>query len=172
MSKKLVIVESPAKSKTIGRYLGSDYIISASLGHIRDLPSGNLGVDVKNNFKPLYITMKGKEKVVRDLKLLAADADEILLATDPDREGEAIAWHLAKVLKIDPDSKCRITFNEITKSAVQEAIKNPRTINMNLANAQQARRILDRLVGYELSPLLWKKIRKGLSAGRVQSVAT
>ena len=172
MGKKLVIVESPAKSKTIGRYLGSDYIISASLGHIRDLPSGNLGVDVKNNFKPLYITMKGKEKVVRDLKLLAADADEILLATDPDREGEAIAWHLAKVLKIDPDSKCRITFNEITKSAVQEAIKNPRTINMNLANAQQARRILDRLVGYELSPLLWKKIRKGLSAGRVQSVAT
>ena len=115
MGKKLVIVESPAKSKTIGRYLGSDYIISASLGHIRDLPSGNLGVDVKNNFKPLYITMKGKEKVVRDLKLLAADADEILLATDPDREGEAIAWHLAKVLKIDPDSKCRITFNEITK---------------------------------------------------------
>lgn len=172
MGKKLVIVESPAKSKTIGRYLGSDYIISASLGHIRDLPSGNLGVDVKNNFKPLYITMKGKEKVVRDLKLLAADADEILLATDPDREGEAIAWHLAKVLKIDPDSKCRITFNEITKSAVQEAIKNPRKINMNLANAQQARRILDRLVGYELSPLLWKKIRKGLSAGRVQSVAT
>ncbi|MBR4948225.1 MAG: type I DNA topoisomerase [Clostridiales bacterium] len=172
MGKKLVIVESPAKSKTIGRYLGSDYVISASLGHIRDLPSGNLGVDVKNNFKPLYITMKGKEKVVRDLKLLAADADEILLATDPDREGEAIAWHLAKVLKIDPDSKCRITFNEITKSAVQEAIKNPRTINMNLANAQQARRILDRLVGYELSPLLWKKIRKGLSAGRVQSVAT
>ena len=156
MGKKLVIVESPAKSKTIGRYLGSDYIISASLGHIRDLPSGNLGVDVKNNFKPLYITMKGKEKVVRDLKLLAADADEILLATDPDREGEAIAWHLAKVLKIDPDSKCRITFNEITKSAVQEAIKNPRTINMNLANAQQARRILDRLVGYELSPLLRK----------------
>ena len=116
MGKKLVIVESPAKSKTIGRYLGNDYIISASLGHIRDLPSGNLGVDVKNNFKPLYITMKGKEKVVRDLKLLAADADEILLATDPDREGEAIAWHLAKVLKIDPDSKCRITFNEITKS--------------------------------------------------------
>ena len=172
MSKKLVIVESPAKSKTIGRYLGSDYIISASLGHIRDLPSGNLGVDVKNNFKPLYITMKGKEKVVRDLKLLAADCDEILLATDPDREGEAIAWHLAKVLKIDPDSKCRITFNEITKTAVQEAIKNPRPINMNLANAQQARRILDRLVGYELSPLLWKKIRKGLSAGRVQSVAT
>ena len=172
MGKKLVIVESPAKSKTIGRYLGSDYIITASLGHIRDLPSGNLGVDVKNNFKPLYITMKGKEKVVRDLKLMAADADEILLATDPDRDGEAIAWHLAKVLKIDPDSKCRITFNEITKTAVQEAIKNPRTINMNLANAQQARRILDRLVGYELSPLLWKKIRKGLSAGRVQSVAT
>ncbi|WP_034442673.1 type I DNA topoisomerase [Butyrivibrio sp. AE2032] len=172
MSKKLVIVESPAKSKTIGRYLGSDYIITASLGHIRDLPSSNLGVDVKHNYKPLYITMKGKEKVVRDLKLMAQEADEILLATDPDREGEAIAWHLAKVLKIDPDSKCRITFNEITKSAVQEAIKNPRAINMNLANAQQARRILDRLVGYELSPLLWKKIRKGLSAGRVQSVAT
>ena len=171
MGKKLVIVESPAKSKTIGRYLGGDYVITASLGHIRDLPSGNLGVDVKNNYKPLYITMKGKEKVVRDLKLMAQDADEILLATDPDREGEAIAWHLAKVLKIDPDSKCRITFNEITKSAVQDAIKSPRTINMNLANAQQARRILDRIVGYKLSPFLWRKIRRGLSAGRVQSVA-
>ncbi|MCR4689449.1 MAG: type I DNA topoisomerase [Saccharofermentans sp.] len=172
MGKKLVIVESPAKSKTIGRYLGSDYQITASLGHIRDLPSGNLGVDVNKNFKPLYITMKGKEKVVRDLKKLAESADEIYLATDPDREGEAIAWHLAKVLKIDPDSNCRITFNEITKKAVQEAIANPKPINMNLANAQQARRILDRLVGYQLSPLLWKKIRKGLSAGRVQSVAT
>ena len=172
MGKKLVIVESPAKSKTISRYLGSDYQITASLGHIRDLPSNNLGVDVKNGFKPLYITMKGKEKVVRDLKELSAGCDEIYLATDPDREGEAIAWHLAKVLKIDPDSKCRITFNEITKSAVQEAIKNPRTIDMNLANAQQARRVLDRLVGYELSPLLWQKVRKGLSAGRVQSVAT
>ena len=172
MGKKLVIVESPAKSKTISRYLGSDYQITASLGHIRDLPSNNLGVDVKNGFKPLYITMKGKEKVVRDLKELSAGCDEIYLATDPDREGEAIAWHLAKVLKIDPDSKCRITFNEITKTAVQEAIKNPRTIDMNLANAQQARRVLDRLVGYELSPLLWQKVRKGLSAGRVQSVAT
>ena len=172
MGRKLVIVESPAKSKTIGRYLGPDYQITASLGHIRDLPSSNLGVDVKNNFKPLYITMKGKEKVVKDLKTLAADSDEIFLATDPDREGEAIAWHLAKVLKIDPDSCCRITFNEITKHAVKEAIEHPRTINMNLADAQQARRILDRLVGYQLSPLLWKKIRKGLSAGRVQSVAT
>ncbi len=172
MGKKLVIVESPAKSKTIGRYLGPDFQITASLGHIRDLPSGNLGVDVKNDFKPIYITMKGKEKVVRELKTLAADCDEVLLATDPDREGEAIAWHLAKVLKIDPDSNCRITFNEITKKAVQEAISSPRAIDMNLADAQQARRILDRLVGYELSPLLWKKIRKGLSAGRVQSVAT
>ena len=172
MGKKLVIVESPAKSKTIGRYLGPDFQITASLGHIRDLPSGNLGVDVKNNFKPIYITMKGKEKVVRELKTLAAGCDEVLLATDPDREGEAIAWHLAKVLKIDPDSNCRITFNEITKKAVQEAISSPRAIDMNLADAQQARRILDRLVGYELSPLLWKKIRKGLSAGRVQSVAT
>ena len=172
MGKKLVIVESPAKSKTIGRYLGPDFQITASLGHIRDLPSGNLGVDVKNDFKPIYITMKGKEKVVRELKTLAAGCDEVLLATDPDREGEAIAWHLAKVLKIDPDSNCRITFNEITKKAVQEAISNPRAIDMNLADAQQARRILDRLVGYELSPLLWKKIRKGLSAGRVQSVAT
>ncbi len=172
MGKKLVIVESPAKSKTIGRYLGSDYQITASLGHIRDLPSGNLGVDVKNDFKPIYITMKGKEKVVRELKTLAAGCDEVYLATDPDREGEAIAWHLAKVLKIDPESNCRITFNEITKNAVQEAISNPRPIDMNLADAQQARRILDRLVGYELSPLLWKKIRKGLSAGRVQSVAT
>ncbi|MBO4450199.1 MAG: type I DNA topoisomerase [Clostridiales bacterium] len=172
MGKKLVIVESPAKSKTISRYLGSDYQITASLGHIRDLPSNNLGVDVKNGFKSLYITMKGKEKVVRDLKELSAGCDEIYLATDPDREGEAIAWHLAKVLKIDPESKCRITFNEITKSAVQDAIRNPRTIDMNLANAQQARRVLDRLVGYELSPLLWQKVRKGLSAGRVQSVAT
>ncbi|MBO4426444.1 MAG: type I DNA topoisomerase, partial [Clostridiales bacterium] len=172
MGKKLVIVESPAKSKTIGRYLGPDFQITASLGHIRDLPSGNLGVDVKNDFKPIYITMKGKEKVVRELKTLAAGCDEVLLATDPDREGEAIAWHLAKVLKIDPDSNCRITFNEITKKAVQEAISSPRAIDMNLADAQQARRILDRLVGYELSPLLWKKIRKGLSAGRVQSVAT
>ena len=172
MIKNLLIVESPAKAKTIGRYLGRDYRIAASVGHIRDLPSSTIGVDVKNNFAPRYINMKGKDKVIRELKELAADAENILLATDPDREGEAIAWHLATILKIDPSSMCRTTFNEITEKTVKEAVKNPRPINMDLVDAQQARRILDRLVGYELSPLLWKKIRKGLSAGRVQSVAT
>ena len=172
MSKTLVIVESPAKAKTISRYLGKDYTVKASVGHVRDLPASTLGVNVDRDFKPLYITMKGKETVVRELKKLGKNADEILLATDPDREGEAIAWHLTHILKLDPKSPCRVTFNEITKKTVLEQIKNPRPIDMDLVDAQQARRILDRLVGYELSPLLWKKIRKGLSAGRVQSVAT
>jgi len=172
MSRNLVIVESPAKAKTIGRYLGKDYRIAASVGHIRDLPSATLGVDVANNFQPRYISMKGKEKVIRELKDSAASVDQVFIATDPDREGEAIAWHLAQILKIDEKSACRITFNEITENAVRHAITSPRAIDMDLVNAQQARRILDRLVGYELSPLLWKKIKTGLSAGRVQSVAT
>lgn len=172
MGKKLLIVESPAKAKTISRYLGDDYQVTASVGHIRDLPSSSLGVDVKNSFKPLYINMRGKEKVIRELKTLAKEADSVLIATDPDREGEAIAWHIAKLLKMDEESQARVTFNEITSKAVRSAVEEPRSINMNLVNAQQARRILDRLVGYELSPLLWKKVKTGLSAGRVQSVAT
>ncbi len=172
MGKKLVIVESPAKAKTIGRYLGGAYRISASVGHIRDLPSSTLGVEVNKDFKPRYITMQGKEKVIRELKDMAGQSDEVLLATDPDREGEAIAWHIAQVLGIDVNTPVRITFNEITETAVKNAISHPRAINLDLVNSQQARRILDRLVGYELSPLLWKKVRKGLSAGRVQSVAT
>lgn len=172
MTKTLVIVESPAKAKTIGRYLGDSYLLAASVGHVRDLPSSSLGVQVNQGFKPLYITMRGKDSVIRDLKKKAESVDRVLLATDPDREGEAIAWHLATVLKLDPESPCRITFNEITQKAVQEAVSHPRSINLSLVHAQQARRILDRLVGYELSPLLWKKIKKGLSAGRVQSVAT
>ncbi len=172
MGKTLVIVESPAKANTIGRYLGQNYKVTASVGHIRDLPASTLGVDVNRDFKPRYITMRGKEKVVKEIKKLKEDADQVLLATDPDREGEAIAWHLANALKIDETTPCRISFNEITKNSVQSALENPHQIDMNLVNAQQARRILDRLVGYELSPLLWKKIRKGLSAGRVQSVTT
>ncbi|HZJ68897.1 MAG TPA: type I DNA topoisomerase, partial [Candidatus Eisenbacteria bacterium] len=172
MEKTLVVVESPAKANTISRYLGKDYIVTASVGHIRDLPASTLGVDVDNDFKPRYITMRGKEKVVREIKKLKESSDKVLLATDPDREGEAIAWHLAHTLKLDESENCRISFNEITKNSVQEALENSHPIDMNLVNAQQARRILDRLVGYELSPLLWKKIRKGLSAGRVQSVTT
>ncbi len=170
MGKKLVIVESPTKAKTIGRYLGKDFKITASVGHIRDLPKNSMGVNVNSQFKPIYITTN--EKVVKELRELSKDVDFVYIATDPDREGEAIAWHVAHVLKIDPLSSCRITFNEITKKAVQEAIEKPRAINMDLVDAQQARRILDRLVGYELSPLLCNKIRRGLSAGRVQSVAT
>ncbi|MDD4326982.1 MAG: type I DNA topoisomerase [Eubacteriales bacterium] len=172
MRKTLVIVESPAKAKTIGRYLGNNYRIAASVGHIRDLPSTIMGVDVRRNFTPVYIPMKGKDKVIKELKTLAADSENVLIATDPDREGEAIAWHIAVILKIDPASDCRITFNEITENSVKSAVSMPRPIDMDLVNAQQARRILDRLVGYELSPLLWSKVRKGLSAGRVQSVAT
>ena len=172
MSKSLVIVESPAKAKTIARYLGDDYILRSFVGHIRDLPAGTIGVNVNNDFKPLYINMPGKEKIVRDLKTQAEKADKVLLATDPDREGEAIARHLAHILDLNPEDDIRISFNEITASSVKEAVANPRPIDTNLFYAQQARRILDRLVGYELSPLLWQKIRKGLSAGRVQSVAT
>lgn len=172
MSKNLVIVESPAKAKTIGRYLGKDFRITASVGHIRDLPSSKMGVDVENGYQPQYVSMKGKEKVIHELKDMAKSADRIYIATDPDREGEAIAWHLAQLLNVDSASDCRIAFNEITRPAVLKALDHPRPIDMNLVNSQQARRILDRLVGYELSPLLWKKVKKGLSAGRVQSVAT
>ncbi len=172
MAKTLVIVESPAKAKTIGSYLGKDFKVVASVGHVRDLPASTLGVNVKNSFKPMYITMRGKEKVIKEIKQQASKVERVLIATDPDREGEAIAWHLAHILKIDPQSRCRVTFNAITKNTVNQAVNEPRAIDMQLVNAQQARRILDRLVGYELSPLLWQKIQKGLSAGRVQSVAT
>ncbi len=172
MAKNLVIVESPAKANTIGKFLGKDYKIVASVGHVRDLPKSQLGVDVENNFEPKYITIRGKGEVISKLKKDAKASDKIFLATDPDREGEAISWHLAEILKINTENKCRITFNEITKNAVKSAIKTPRKINMDLVDAQQARRILDRIVGYKISPLLWRKVRKGLSAGRVQSVAT
>lgn len=172
MSRFLLIVESPAKAKTIKKYLGNDWKISASMGHIRDLPQSHLGVDVSNNFEPMYITITGKNALIKSLKEDAKDVERVYLATDPDREGEAISWHLAKILNIDPDSASRVTFNEITKNAVTSAVENPRAIDMNLVDAQQARRILDRIVGYELSPILWKKVRKGLSAGRVQSVST
>lgn len=168
----LVIVESPAKAKTIGKFLGSKYKVIASNGHVRDLPKSQLGIDVEHAFEPKYITLRGRGEVLERIKKEAKDADKILLATDPDREGEAISWHLAKVLKLDTASKCRIEFNEITAAAVKNAIKKPRTINMDLVDAQQARRVLDRIVGYKISPILWAKIRKGLSAGRVQSVAT
>ena len=168
----LVIVESPAKAKTIGKFLGSKYKVVASNGHVRDLPKSQLGVDVEHGFEPKYITLRGRGDVLERIKKEAKEADRILLATDPDREGEAISWHLAKILKLDTASKCRIEFHEITANAVKNAIKKPRTINMDLVDAQQARRVLDRIVGYKISPILWVKIRKGLSAGRVQSVAT
>lgn len=171
MSNNLVIVESPSKAKTIKKYLGKNYEVIASQGHIIDLPSSKLGVDVDNDFKPSYITMKGKAKIIKEIKDKAKKADKVYLATDPDREGEAIAWHLRNMLKIDERKKCRIEFNEITKDAVKKAINSPRTIDENLVNAQQGRRILDRIVGYKISPVLWKKVKKGLSAGRVQSVA-
>ncbi len=172
MANNLVIVESPAKANTIGKFLGKDYKIIASVGHVRDLPKSQIGVDVDKNFEPKYITIRGKGDVINKLKKEAKSAKKIFLATDPDREGEAISWHLANLLNIDEKDKCRITFNEITKNAVKNAIKIPRQIDMNLVDAQQARRVLDRIVGYKISPLLWRKIRKGLSAGRVQSVAT
>lgn len=172
MAKYLVIVESPAKAKTIKKYLGANYKIKASMGHIRDLPKSQIGVDIMNNFEPKYINIRGKGDLISELKKEAKDADKVFLATDPDREGEAISWHLANLFKIDEDQKCRVTFNEITKNAVVKAVKSPRTIDMDLVDAQQARRVLDRIVGYEISPLLWRNVRKGLSAGRVQSVAT
>jgi len=168
----LVIVESPAKAKTIGKYLGTDYEVKASMGHVRDLPKSKIGVDVEHGFAPDYQPIKGKEDVIGDLKKAAKRSEKVFLATDPDREGEAISWHLKELLKIPDDKTYRVTFNEITKHVVQESIAAPRAIDMDLVDAQQARRILDRIVGYQLSPLLWKKIRRGLSAGRVQSVAT
>ena len=168
----LVIVESPAKAKTIGKYLGKDYEVKACMGHLRDLPKSTLGVDVEKDFEPVYKPIKGKEDIISDLKKSAKAADTVYLATDPDREGEAISWHLKQLLNLPDEKAKRVTFNEITKKVVQESIQEPREIDQNLVDAQQARRILDRLVGYELSPLLWKKIRRGLSAGRVQSVAT
>ena len=168
---KLVIVESPAKAKTIGKYLGDDYEVTASMGHIRDLPASQLGIDVEHDYAPQYISIKGKEKLIKELKSKAKHADGVLLATDPDREGEAISWHLANILGLDPHEPNRITFDEITKKGVREGMAHPRAIDEDLFNAQQARRILDRLVGYKLSPFLWRKVRRGLSAGRVQSVA-
>jgi DNA topoisomerase-1 len=168
----LVIVESPAKAKTIGRYLGRNYKIVASVGHIRDLPKSSFGIDVDNGFEPKYISIRGKGDIINQLKKDAKGSKKIFLATDPDREGEAISWHLAAILNIGDGEKCRVAFNEITKNAVSNAIKNPRKIDMDLVDAQQARRVLDRIVGYRISPLLWRKVRKGLSAGRVQSVAT
>ncbi|AEP90764.1 DNA topoisomerase I [Bacillus subtilis subsp. subtilis str. RO-NN-1] len=171
MSDYLVIVESPAKAKTIERYLGKKYKVKASMGHVRDLPKSQMGVDIEQNFEPKYITIRGKGPVLKELKTAAKKAKKVYLAADPDREGEAIAWHLAHSLDLDLNSDCRVVFNEITKDAIKESFKHPRMINMDLVDAQQARRILDRLVGYKISPILWKKVKKGLSAGRVQSVA-
>ncbi len=171
MGQNLVIVESPAKAKTIGKYLGKNYVVEASMGHVRDLPKSTLGVEIEENYNPKYITIRGKGDLLDKLKREAKKSDKVFLATDPDREGEAISWHLAKVLKIDEDKECRIVFNEITKNAIKNAIKNPRKVDINLVDAQQARRVLDRLVGYKISPILWRKVKWGLSAGRVQSVA-
>lgn len=171
MAENLVIVESPAKAKTIEKYLGKKYKVIASMGHVRDLPRSQMGVDYENNYEPKYITIRGKGPVVKDLKRHAKKAKHVYLASDPDREGEAIAWHLAHILEIEDDGKTRVVFNEITKEAVKDSFKHPRGIEMNLVDAQQARRILDRLVGYNISPVLWKKVKKGLSAGRVQTVA-
>ncbi|WP_248926385.1 type I DNA topoisomerase [Paenibacillus hamazuiensis] len=171
MADSLVIVESPAKAKTIGKYLGNKFIVKASMGHIRDLPKSQMGVEIKKNFEPKYITIRGKGNVLKELKDARKKVKKVYLAADPDREGEAIAWHLAHYLELGEDEACRVVFNEITKQAVKDAFKTPRKINQDLVNAQQARRILDRLVGYKISPLLWKKVKKGLSAGRVQSVA-
>ena len=168
----LVIVESPSKAKTIGKYLGPDYVVKASMGHLRDLPKSKMGVDLENDFTPQYIPVRGKEALIKELKTAAKQVDTVYLATDPDREGEAISWHLKELLEL-PDGKAqRVTFNEITQKVVRESIRAPREIDYALVDAQQARRILDRIVGYQLSPLLWKKVRRGLSAGRVQSVAT
>ena len=171
MANKLVIVESPAKAKTIGKFLGRGYKVEASQGHVRDMPKSQLGVDVENGFEPKYITIRGRGEILNKIRKEARSATKVYLATDPDREGEAISWHLANVLGIDSSTACRIEFHEVTSKAVKAAVKAPRTINMDLVNAQQARRVLDRLIGYKISPLLWQKIKKGLSAGRVQSVA-
>lgn len=170
MTKNLVVVESPTKAKTIKKMLGRNYKVMASVGHIRDLPKSRLGIDIENNFEPEYINIRGKGDLIKELKKEAKNSDHIYLATDPDREGEAISWHLSYILGLNPDEPIRVTFNEITKKTVQENIKNPRKIDANLVDAQQARRVLDRLAGYKISPLLWKKVKSGLSAGRVQSV--
>jgi len=169
--KSLVIVESPSKAKTIGKFLGGRYKVVASVGHVRDLPKSKLGIDIENDFEPQYINIRGKGDVIKELKKEAKKASKVYLATDPDREGEAISWHLENLLGIDNDEPCRIVFNEITKNAIKEAVKNPRAVDLSLVDAQQARRVLDRLVGYQISPLLWAKVRRGLSAGRVQSAA-
>src|ERR1700712_1680611 len=173
MAKNLLIVESPAKAKTIEKILGEDFEVKSCYGHIRDLEKGDMGIDIKNNYKPRYIIPEDKEKVVKELKQFAKKSSEVWLATDEDREGEAISWHLCEVLGLDPETTKRIVFHEITKPAIQSAVLRPRTVDMNLVNAQQARRILDRIVGFELSPVLWRKMsmRNNLSAGRVQSVA-
>ena len=172
MQTKLVIVESPAKAKTIGKILGRGYKVEASQGHVRDMPKSQLGVDVDNNFAIKYITIHGRGKILAKIRKEAKNASKIYLATDPDREGEAISWHLAQTLDMDVNSPCRIEFHEITQKAVENALKNPRPIDLDKVDAQQARRALDRLIGYKISPLLWAKVKKGLSAGRVQSVAT
>ncbi len=172
MAKNLLIVESPAKAKTISKFLGRNYKVAASVGHVRDLPKSKLGVDIDNDFEPQYMNIWGKGPLIKELKTEAKKADNILLATDPDREGEAISWHLAHILGLSEDDDIRVEFNEITKDTIKDAVKHPRKINKDLVDAQQARRVLDRLVGYQISPLLWKKVKKGLSAGRVQSVAT
>ena len=171
MADKLIIVESPAKANTIKKFLGGSTKVVASMGHIRDLPKSKLGVDIEKDFEPEYINIRGKGDLIKSLKKDAKQAKVVYLASDPDREGEAIAWHLGYLLKDDAKEITRVTFNEITKEAVQKAIKNPRKLDVNLVDAQQARRVLDRIVGYKISPLLWKKVRRGLSAGRVQSVA-
>lgn len=171
MGQSLVIVESPAKAKTIGKFLGKNYKVEASMGHVRDLPKSQMGVNIEENYEPKYITIRGKGQLLDNIRKKAKKADRVLLATDPDREGEAISWHLSHILGLDGNDKCRVEFHEITKSAIKDALKHPRTINMNVVDAQQARRVLDRLVGYQISPLLWHKIKWGLSAGRVQSVA-
>src|SRR3989338_10482523 len=171
MSKNLVIVESPAKARTLSRILGSGYNLKASMGHVRDLPKSKLAVDVENDFEPSYVVPKAKSSLAKELREAAKDASTIYLATDPDREGEAISWHLLEEMKVGKTPTRRVVFHEISEEAIKNAFAHPRTIDMQLVNAQQARRVLDRLVGYKLSPLLWKKVRRGLSAGRVQSVA-
>ena len=171
MADKLIIVESPSKANTIKKFLGGNVKVVASMGHIRDLPKSKLGIDIENDFEPQYINIRGKADLINSLKKDAKNAKQVYLATDPDREGEAIAWHLAYILGIPEDSICRVTFNEITKETVKESMQNPRKIDKNLTDAQQARRVLDRIVGYKISPILWKKVKRGLSAGRVQSVA-
>ncbi|HHX55917.1 MAG TPA: type I DNA topoisomerase, partial [Clostridiales bacterium] len=171
MPKNLVIVESPAKAKTIKKFLGRNYKVMASNGHVRDLPKSQLGIDTENDYEPKYITIRGKGPLLAELRKEAKKADKIYLATDPDREGEAISWHLSKALKLEEGQYSRITFNEITKDAVKDSINEAREIDMDLVNAQQARRVLDRMVGYKISPVLWSKVKRGLSAGRVQSVA-